>query len=288
MSCQERVWTTATKRLLQAVVVLLVVLPLVAQARPRTGQTAPTVATWDTRASSLGGSYLEGLYNGGHLRFASYYTAFTSTTGRLSSQFGLHYLGYGEAATTAHGLAGTATTMYQVPLTGRQPGGLPWVAVAPYAGVSPSGMVSKDFAAVILPLHAGVGLPVSPLPWLTLTPWAEVSYGLSVSLEVDRETVDKLDSGELKPEDFDPQDLVRFQYNPALSWRFGLNTAVHLGKKLDLQLHATASELSDPKEQRLIVLAGATLLWHWDDVVPAILPNRGCPLPHLVTETGGM
>ncbi len=128
------------RRLSVCVLALVVCLPHGALAR--TGESAPTVGSWDTRASSVSFSYLEGFFGGGHLRFASYFTNFSSTSGRLSSQFGIHYVGYGEGATSAHGMAGSVSALYEIPLSGRQPNGLPWVALAPYAGVSPSGIVS--------------------------------------------------------------------------------------------------------------------------------------------------
>lgn len=271
-------------RFLQSLLVLCLLLP--ASAWARVGESAPTVGTWDTRASSLNISYLEGFFAGGHLRFASYFTNFTSTTGRLSSQFGIHYVGYGEGTSTAHGMAGSATTLYQIPLAGRQSNGLPWVAIAPYAGVSPSGLVSGDFAAISLPVHVGVGVPVSPLAWLTITPWGEATAGLDMDLDIRRKAIDDIANGTTKPTDAKVGDFVQFNYNLHLAGRFGLNAAFHLGKRVDMQLQAVGNWLSRPTSgSEFVFLGGGALVWHWDDVVPAVLPNDGCPMPEPVTAT---
>ncbi len=271
-------------RFLQLFLAFTLLLPAVAFAR--TGQSAPTVGTWDTRASSLNFSYLEGFFSGGHLRFASYFTNFSSTTGRLSSQFGLHYVGYGEGTSAAHGMAGSVTAMYQMPLSGRQPNGLPWVALAPYAGVSPSGIVSGDFAAIALPMHVGVGVPVSPVSWLTLTPWGEVTVGLDMDLDISRQAINALASGTTKPSDAKVTDFVQFNYAMHLASRVGLNAAFHLGKRVDIQLQGLGNWLSRPTSTSAFVfMAGGALVWHWDDVVPAVLPNDGCPMPDAGTDT---
>lgn len=251
----------------------------VQEAQARAGLSAPTVATFDTRASSLGFSWLEGTVEGGHLRYGTYWTSFSSTTGRLSSQFGLHYLGFGNRTSSGHGLAGSVTAQYQIPLAGRQPNGLPWVALAPYGGVSPSGIVTSDFANVSLPMHVGLGIPVSPLPWLTLTPWGEISWGGSLDLSVNRAKLNELENAEEPPKDLDPADFVRYQLQEMTTGRFGMQVGLHLGQRVDLQLQAAAHWLRDGAPGQLVPVYGATFLWHWDEVVPAVLPNHGCPPP---------
>lgn len=245
----------------------------------RAGLSAPTVATFDTRASSIGVSWLEGLPATGHLRFASYWTNFSSTTGRLSSQFGLHYLGYSNGQASGHGLAGSVTALYQFPLAGRQANGLPWVALAPYAGVSPSGLVTSDFASLTMPMHVGLGVPVNPLPWLTLTPWGELSWGGSLDLSVNRKKLDELEASDEPPKNLNPGDFVRYEVSEVVGARFGLQVGFHIGQRVDVQLQAASSWLRDGAPGALVPVLGATLLWHWDDVVPAVLPNQGCPLP---------
>lgn len=249
------------------------------EAQARAGLSAPTVATFDTRASSLGFSWLEGMVDGGHLRYGTYWTSFSSTTGRLSSQFGLHYLGFGNRTSSGHGLAGSVTAQYQIPLAGRQANGLPWVALAPYGGVSPSGLVTTDFANVSLPMHVGLGVPVSPLPWLTVTPWGEISWGGSLDLAVNRAKLKELENAEEPPKDLDPADFVRYQLQDVTTGRFGLQVGLHLGQRVDVQLQASAHWLRDDAPGQLVPVYGATFLWHWDDVVPAVLPNHGCPPP---------
>ena len=252
----------------------------------RSGESAPTIGSWDTRASSLSFAYLEGLFGAGHLRFASYFTNFTSTTGRLSSQFGLHYIGYGEeGSSSAHGMAGSATALYEIPLNGRQPNGLPWVALAPYIGLSPSAIVSGDYAAIALPAHFGVGLPISPISWLTVTPWVEGTAGLGLDLNVNRKAIDDIAAGTIKPADAKASDVLRFEYGPYLSSRFGLNLTAHLGARIDVQVQGLGNWLSQPANSRFVFMTGAAIAWHWDDVVPAVLPDNGCPVPGAASET---
>ena len=278
------------KRLLQRLVLMALIVWVAAPQAvlARTGESAPTIATWDTRASSLGFSYLEGLYAGGHMRFASYFTTFSSTTGRLSSQFGLHSLGYGEGTSSAHGMGGTITGLYAIPLTARKPNGLPWVAIAPYGGLSPAAMVSGDFAAVAIPAHVGLGLPISPLDWLTVTPWLEAAVGLGLELNVDRKAIDDVANGVTKPENAKASELIRLNSGLYFGSRFGLNAAFHVGKRIDFQVSGMGNWLSQPTSDGFVFMAGAALLWHWDEVVPGVLPDKGCPPPADVSQTGSM
>lgn len=269
-----------------AVAALLLSTLIAHPAMARSGLSAPTVATFDTRASSLGFSYVEGMVDGGHLRYGTYWTSFSSTTGRLSSQFGLHYLGFGNRSSTGHGLAGSVTAQYQFPLAGRQANGLPWVALAPYGGVSPSGLVTTDFANVSLPMHVGLGIPVSPLPWLTVTPWGEIAWGGALDLSVNRAKLRELENSEEPPKDLDPADFVRYSLQEVTTGRFGMHIGLHLGKQVDLQLQAAAHWLRDGAPGQLVPIYGATFLWHWDEVVPAVLPHHGCPPAVDVSPTG--
>ena len=259
------------------------------QTRPgwaRTGASAPTVGTWDTRASSISASYLEGFFGGGHLRFASYFTNFSSTTGRLSSQFGLHYVGYGEGAATAHGMAGTITALYEIPSMPRRPSGIAPVAVAPYVGISPSGLISNDFVSFSLPAHFGIGVPVSPVDWLTITPWAEATIGLDVDLDVNRQAINDVSNGKTKAGDAKFSDLIGLNNGLHLASRFGVNATFHLDNHFDIQLLGLMNWLSRPTDTSgFVFMSGGSLVWHWDDIVPAVLPDNGCPPPRGVSET---
>lgn len=253
----------------------------------RTGESAPTVGTWDTRASSISASYLEGVFGGGYLRFASYFTNFSSTTGRLSSQFGLHYVGYGEGAATANGMAGTITALYQIPAVARRASGLAAVAIAPYVGISPAGLISNDFVSFSLPAHFGLGVPISPVDWLTITPWGEATAGLDVDLDVNRQAINDVSSGKTSAANAKFSDLVGSTNSVHLASRFGVSAALHVGDRFDVALQGLFNWLSRPTDTSgFVFMGGGSLVWHWDDIVPGVLPDNGCPPPRAVSETG--
>ena len=254
----------------------------------RMGASAPTVGTWDTRASSISLQYLEGVINNGALRFASYFTNFSSTTGRLSSQFGLHYIGYGEGAATAHGMAGTITAMYEIPSMARRPSGLAPVAVAPYVGISPSGIISSNFVSFSIPAHFGIGVPISPADWFTITPWAEATVGLDADLDVNRDAINNVANGTTKSTDAKFSDLIGSNTSLHLASRFGVSATFHLDKRIDLQFSGLMNWLARPIDNSgFVFMGGGSLVWHWDNIVPGVLPDNGCPpqIPRGISET---
>src|ERR1051325_5181783 len=97
----------------------LVTLSSGAFARP--GTHPVVVGTWDARASSVVLEYRHGFMRGGGFNDVAYMANFSSTSGQLSAQFGLHYESFAPTHSdpTAHGLAGTATAVFALPLTSR-------------------------------------------------------------------------------------------------------------------------------------------------------------------------
>ncbi|HTM44576.1 MAG TPA: hypothetical protein VL137_06450, partial [Polyangiaceae bacterium] len=137
----------------------------VAHARPGTHPAA--VSSFDTRASSVALAYRRGFMTGGGYNHVSYNADFTSTTGVVNAQFGLHYLNFkahNEAA--ANGVAGGAIAMFNVPLTRRLDNGLPVVSVAPYLGIVPTALISGQQSFLSFPAVLGLALPMSPAPFL--------------------------------------------------------------------------------------------------------------------------
>src|SRR6478609_11298353 len=90
------------------------------------------VSSWDARASNVSLGYRHGFMKGGGFNDVAYNADFTSTSGRLSAQFGLHYVNFTakEGDPTAHGLAATATALIVLPLASRFDNGLPKAALA--------------------------------------------------------------------------------------------------------------------------------------------------------------
>src|ERR1051325_2938138 len=151
-----------------------------ALARP--GTHPIVVSTWDARASSVLLEYRHGFMKGGGFNDVAYSANFSSTSGRLSAEFGLHYQSFapGQGEPTAHGLAGTATAVFELPITSRLDNGLPSVALGLYVGAAPTALISGSLNYITIPAVLGVGLPVTPTKAVTFTPWFELSPGVNL------------------------------------------------------------------------------------------------------------
>lgn len=259
------------------------------EAQARAGYVGPTVSTWDTRASSVvaGANVLQA--QGRVFSAFTYNTNFSATSGNLSSQFGVHYLNLsGEervdlfpddegAPGAVHGVSAGAITLLNRPLSARHPNGLAKVSLGVYAGVVPSALVGIDRNYLTLPVVAGLGVPVAPLPWLSVTPWGEVmvSYDFDTYLRPDEVDLSLLE-GETEPTAEDVlqilSDALVVDNGPAVTGRGGLLLAGHLGSRWDLHLGFTLASL-ELDDGRAVAWGGsAGLVFHWDRVVPAVLP----------------
>src|SRR6187551_2203622 len=91
---------------------------LAGHAAATAGTHAPAVSTYDTRASSVVFGYRHGFSDAGSFNTFSYNANFTSTSGRLSAQFGIHYVNFkeAEADTRAHGVAGSGVAVLEFPI----------------------------------------------------------------------------------------------------------------------------------------------------------------------------
>ncbi|MCS6760333.1 MAG: hypothetical protein MO852_16450, partial [Candidatus Devosia euplotis] len=145
-----------------------------APALARPGTHAPAISTWDTRASSVAFHAKLGFLPGGHFRNYSYNANFTSTSGNLSAQFGLHYLtlnrgpetdeqsGQETKRNTQHGASASATGLLSIPFTGRTDNGIPTAAIGIYFGAVPALLTSGNLNDLTIPLVLGLGVPYSP------------------------------------------------------------------------------------------------------------------------------
>ena len=139
------------------------------------------VSTWDARASSVLLQYRHGFLSDGSLDAVNYNANFSSTSGKLSAQFGFHYqnLVEGDEA-TLHGLTGSGTAVFNLPLTRRFDNGLAMVALGLYVGSAPTILVSGSRNFLSVPFLFGVGVPVTPVKALSITPWFELSPGVNL------------------------------------------------------------------------------------------------------------
>ena len=136
------------------------------------GTHAPAVSTYDTRASSIVFAYRRGFGSGGSFNTFSYNANFTSTTGRLSAQFGIHYVNYAapSSAVVAHGVAGSGVAVMVFPITDRYADGVPRAALALHLGGVPTAYISGERNFLTLPFVLGFGVPLSPAKFVTITP----------------------------------------------------------------------------------------------------------------------
>jgi hypothetical protein len=251
------------------------------------GTHAPAVSTYDTRASSVVFAYRHGFSDAGSFNTFSYNANFTSTSGRLSAQFGIHYVNFkqAEADARAHGVAGSGVAVLEFPIAGRFEDGVPKAAFALHLGGVPTAFISGQRNFLTVPFVLGFGLPVSPARFVTLTPWYELALSTNVDTIVRPEGV-TLDASDVQ---IDPEtgtaSLKEGAVQTALSrgvtvdvgvsvpMRAGLDAAFHLGKTADINLYGMFSTLGGAFSGENVKTVGVSLLFRWDDIVPAVLPK---------------
>jgi hypothetical protein len=254
------------------------------------GTHAPAVSTYDTRASSVVFGYRHGFSSAGSFNTFSYNANFTSTSGRLSAQFGIHYVNFkqAEADSRAHGVAGSGVAVLEFPVAGRYDDGVPKAAFALHLGGVPTAYISGERNFLTVPFVLGFGLPISPSRYLTFTPWYELAFSANVDTIVRPEGV-SIDTTDPSVVTIDPtthmatlkQEAVQsalakgvtIDVGVSVPMRFGLEAAFHLGKTADINLYGMFSTLGGAFSGDSVKTVGAALLFRWDDIVPAVLPK---------------
>ena len=122
-------------------------------------------------------AYRHGSSDAGGFNTFSYNANFTNTTGKLSAQFGIHYVNFASKQNdaTAHGVGASGVAVFVFPVAGRYPDGVPKAAFAFDVGVIPTVYVSSERNYLTLPLAIGFGVPLSPARAVTFTPWFEIA-----------------------------------------------------------------------------------------------------------------
>ena len=254
-----------------------------AEARPGTHPVA--VSTWDARASSVLLEYRHGFLKDGTLNTLSYHANFSSTSGKLSAQFGFHYLNLVEGdEATLHGISGSGVAVFNLPLTRRFDNGLAMVALGMYVGSSPTIIASGSRNFLSVPFLFGVGVPVTPVKALTITPWFELSPGVNLDTVINsfdftpQEAAEFFDpvTGEVNLTEDDVTkivtDAVELETSVTAGARAGLDLALHLGDSFDIAGNATISSLGTAFKGTTVTYVGGGFVWRWDDIVPAVLP----------------
>lgn len=254
-----------------------------AEARP--GTHAFSVSTFDTRASSIALTVRIGFLDGGHFDTAGYNANFSSTSGNLSAQFGLHYLNLRDAADApvSHGLSAGAVAVLSIPTSDRYDNGIPHVAMIYYVGSVPSVLISSESYFVSFPLVLGLGPAVSPSKAVTFTPWIELSPGANLDTTIHDVTLEGQN-----PNDFvDAQGNVRItrnqvesvlaqgvdmEFSLSVGARAGVDLALHASDAVDVKFDAGIGSLGTAFRGTAVFSVGGALVVRWDEIVPAVLP----------------
>jgi hypothetical protein len=258
---------------------LLVLGPSIALGLP--GAHAPAVSTFDTRGSTVVLAYREN-FTDVTFRALSYNANFSSTGGNFSAQFGAHYVQLRDVpgVDVAHGAGAGGVGLFQIPLGDRFDNGVPRVSLPLYAGATPTVAVSGTRNFLSAPLVMGFGVSLAPAQFFTVTPFVEFAPSANLDTYMDSEGV-QIDvqvqpdgSFRTTPVDEALADAIDTRFSVHLASRAGLMSTLHLGETWDFNVHGEYITFGSVFGGAQVVQAGAGLAFHWDDVVPAVLPAR--------------
>ncbi len=255
-------------------------------ARALPGTHAPAVSSYDTRASSVVLAYRHGSSDAGAFNTVSYNANFSSSTGRLSAQFGLHYVNFGSKIndSTAHGVGASGVALFLFPVAGRYPDGTPKVAVSFDVGAVPTAYVSGQRNYLTMPLVLGFAVPMSPHPAITFVPWFEAAPSANLdtvfkraAITLGQEDVNiDIVAGTASLNQNAVEAAVRKGVSVDLSFavpmRAGLDADIHLSDSADFDVHSAFTTLGGGFRGTSVLTLGAGLTFRWDDIVPAVLP----------------
>lgn len=245
------------------------------------GAHVPAISTFDTRGSTVVVSYRESLTDA-TFRAVSYNANFSSTGGNFSAQFGAHYVQIRDivGVDLAHGAGAGGVGLFQIPLGDRFDNGVPRVSLPLYVGAVPTVAVSGARNFFTAPMVFGMGISYAPAPFVTFTPWLEVSPSVNLDTYVDSEGVEievvPRPDGTFRttPVDEALAEAVDTRFGVHVESRAGLMSTLHLGETWDFNVHGEYLTFGSLFGGAPVVQVGAGLGFHWDDVVPAVLPAR--------------
>jgi hypothetical protein len=255
-------------------------------ARALPGTHAPAISTYDTRASSVVVAYRHGSSDAGPFDTFSYNANFSSTSGKLSAQFGIHYLNFAakDNDSTAHGVGASGVALFVFPVAGRYEDGTPKAAISFDVGAVPTAYISGQRNYLTVPLVLGFGVPLSPQRAITITPWFEAAPSANL------DTVFKPANITFGPGDVNINEAagtaslnqsavesavekgVSVNFSFVVPMRAGLEGDIHLGEAVDLNLYSSVSSLGGGFAGSSVLSLGGGLTFRWDDIVPTVLP----------------
>ncbi|MBN2719009.1 MAG: hypothetical protein JXX14_24390 [Deltaproteobacteria bacterium] len=275
---------------------IVMLLPMTANAKPGTHGRA--ISTWDTTRSSIALMYHRGIIlEGGLANNLSYNVNFTSTSGKLGSQFGLQYMNLSprEPQDTLHGGSVSAVALYGVPMGKRYSNGLPKAALSFFFGAVPAVHTNGKYTFSTFPLVFGLGVELNPIRHLSITPWVEgaPSFNFDSVIRYDafqnrinQGTIDDIQidygpNGEILDVSVDNavvEDLLddAIEYELAIAFRIrgGVSITGHIGDRLDVQVNASVVQMGNDFDAKPTVSFGGGLVWAWDDAPMGILPEE--------------
>jgi hypothetical protein len=209
----------------------------------------------------------------GSMSRLSYNANFSSTSGVLSAQFGVHYLSYRDKdlGPLARGFSAGGVALISIPLAQRFSNGVPRSAFGFYVGGVPTALFSGQLNFISVPLVLGIGLPLSPAPWITITPWLEISPGFNFDTEIQEiSTASAIQSamdGTLTRAEVEAlvEEGLQIERENSVGKRAGVSVAFHLGQRVDLALNLTLGQGHGDAAE-----LGAGLVVRWDDIVPGV------------------
>lgn len=213
-------------------------------ARPNTH--GVSISTWDVRASSLALGLTKAMSGAAKYQALSAVANFSSTSGFLSAQFGLHYLNFQEDdadAPEASGASLGGAALFHFPWGGQLSSGLPPGALNLYVGGQPTMIVGVERNYLSLPLAFGAGLTWTPTARFSVTPWAELSRSVNLDTRlqaVDTQTaVEAAQNGQLTREDVETlvRDGLALEVVSHTATRWGINASVHMTPRIDLDVN---------------------------------------------------
>ncbi|MBN2801568.1 MAG: hypothetical protein JXR91_00590 [Deltaproteobacteria bacterium] len=256
------------------------------------------VSTFDTTRSTVSFSYHHGfMLEGGSVNFAGYNANFTSTTGKLSSQFGLNYVGINppEYNKYLNGVSGSAVAVYGIPIGNRYANGMPKASFSIFMGSVPTALFSNEFNYVTIPINIGLGIEVNPVKFLSITGWFEIAPSFNIDTVIKYDNMQKYLEG-LSEDDlnivYGPDGMVEtvtvndyvidnmvsntleLEYSFSFRMRGGLQFVLNLGDKIDLQLDAAIVQAGSNFDSKSTIFTGAALVFAWDDAPIGILPKE--------------
>jgi hypothetical protein len=271
------------------------------------------VSTWDTTRSTVVLNFEHGFMSGGgSSNIMGYNANFTSTTGRLSAQFGMQYLNLTPDGVdwALHGGAGSVVALYGIPIGQRYDNGMPKASFSIYAGSVPTVLSNGQYNYVTLPFVFGTGFEVNPIRHLSIVAWVEGAPSFNIDTVINyREFQQRLtefsdeisaafeqEAGSLLEyvdisydENGVPQsvrirnpdalldevltDFIQYEMGGAFRMRGGLSMVLNLGDRLDLQMNGTVAQVGADFDASPTWFIGTALAFAWDDAPLGIRPE---------------